>query len=211
MTHEDFVAEEPKTSPVCVLTANVNENQTLDLVLDEGEPVSFTVLGSASIHLTGYYVIEDNADDQGDSIVDSLGIFDEESDDESFEVPSADQMDSDSDDDSDDEVPKIEEVDNSILEAARAKIASKKRKRSSDAEQQSPQAKKQKVEQKSPMQIAESPKKQQQQQPKSPAKSPQRVQKLRGGTVAEILTPGNGKQTASKGQKVHTSFIIFLL
>merc|ERR1711879_664001 len=42
----------------------------------------------------------------------------------------------------------------------------------------------------------------------TPKKSPQqtRVQKLRGGTVAEILTPGQGQATASKGQKVTVQY-----
>lgn len=32
------------------------------------------------------------------------------------------------------------------------------------------------------------------------------MQKLRGGTVAEILTPGQGQATASKGQKVTVQY-----
>merc|ERR1719262_1946799 len=76
MTHEDWVEEEPRTTPVCVLTAGSNENAILDLVLDESEPVSFSVSENVTLHLTGYFVTDDGDDE--DDMMEQMGMYDEE-------------------------------------------------------------------------------------------------------------------------------------
>merc|ERR1711879_766942 len=217
-THEDFVAEEPRTSPVCVLTAGSTENQYLDLVVDEGDPVSFSVEGSGTIHLSVYYVIEDDGQDgRADDIINSIGMFEDESDDESYEGPSIEAIDESSDEsmDDDEEGPNTADLNQNILDQVRAKQAQITKKRKEAPTTPSPAKKKQKTEtpQKSPKEDAkkpETPKKSPKESKKqdTPKKSPQqtRVQKLRGGTVAEILTPGQGQATASKGQKVTVQY-----
>uniref|UniRef100_A0A7S4HYB0 peptidylprolyl isomerase n=1 Tax=Vannella robusta TaxID=1487602 RepID=A0A7S4HYB0_9EUKA len=206
VTHEDFVAEEPRTAQVCVLTAGSIENQYLDLVLDEGEPVSFAVKGSGTVHLTGYFVIDEDGSDQADQIMDSIGMFEDESDDESFEGPSIEAIDDSDEDMSSDEEANESSITQSILDQVRAKQSSveNKKRKVPEATTPSPAKKKQKTEQ-SPKQ--ETPKKSPKKQ-ESPKGTPQqtRVQKLRGGTVAEILTPGQGSATASKGQKVTVKY-----
>merc|ERR1712039_619653 len=54
---------------------------------------------------------------------------------------------------------------------------------------------------------AESPKKSPKAPEASPKKVPQRVRNLKGGTVAEILTPGKGSETATKGNKVTVRYV----
>ena len=44
---------------------------------------------------------------------------------------------------------------------------------------------------------------------KEKAQSPSRTQKLRGGTVAEIIKPGKGSQGARPGQKVNIILVFF--
>lgn len=205
MTHEDLVGEEPRSSPVCALSQGFAENVHLDLVLDEGEPVSFATAGSGDVHLTGYFVVEDDGEDD---MMNPYGdMFEEDSEDETFDGSNIDE---DSEDSEDDE-PRVEEmedeeIDNSILEKVRQKQAeaakqalkdkSKKRK-TPPHESTPPPAKKQKVE--SPMKVDTPTKSPQKEKPQSPS----RVQKLRGGTVAEIMKPGKGSQGARPGQKVN--------
>merc|ERR1712167_73070 len=43
--------------------------------------------------------------------------------------------------------------------------------------------------------------------PKKSPKTPTRKQNLKGGTVAEILTPGKGTETAIKGNKVTVRYV----
>jgi len=203
MTHEDFIEEEPRTAVVCSLSLGGTENVQLDLVLDEGEPLAFTVSGSATLHLTGYYVIEENDDEEG--MMEQLGMFDDEEEDEEGDDLVAMEEDDESDDD--EEIPRIEDIEQSILEKVRAKqeaAASRKRKEAPAAATPtpSPSKKKQKTET-PPVTPTKSPK------AEKKAGTPQktRVQNLKGGTVAEILTPGKGSQGAQKGQKITVRYV----
>jgi len=133
MTHEDFIAEEARSISICSLISGRHENQSIDLVLDEGEPVSFKVNGDGDIHLSGYFVIDENDNENSrDALIDSLGIFEDESDDESFEVPKETESSEEETESSSEEEPKIQEVpeniEESILDKVRKKQASLKRK-----------------------------------------------------------------------------------
>ena len=210
MTHEDFIEEEPRTTPVCALSVGYTENVTLDLVLDEGEPVSFAAAGSGDIHLTGYFVCDDEGDSQD---LDSIGMFEEDSEDDTFDGENMEE-DSEEEDEEDDE-PRVEEIEDNILEQAKLRMESltKKRKNLPEGTSESPAKKKQKKEEKPTTPTKNSPKKEtpKKETPKkeTPKKdqSPKqtRVQQLRGGTVAEIITPGRGSQGARPGQKVTSS------
>merc|ERR1711982_242327 len=91
----------------------------------------------------------------------------------------------------------LEKVRQKQAEAAKQALKDKSKKRkTSPHEFTPPPAKKQKVE--SPMKVDTPTKSPQKEKPQSPS----RVQKLRGGTVAEIMKPGKGSPGARPGQKI---------
>merc|ERR1712063_141367 len=197
MTHEDWVEEEPRTTPICALTAGSTENAILDLVLDESEPVSFSVSGDVTLHLSGYFVAEDGDDE--DEMLEQMGMYDEEDseEDDTFEPASMDSMDhmidSEDDEEDDDLPPKIEEIEEDILAKVREKQiqAAKKRKEAPSPSTPTPSPAKKKPEA----------------SPKKSPKTPTRKQNLKGGTVAEIITPGKGSVTAARGNKVTVRYV----
>merc|ERR1712137_358962 len=155
---------------------------------------------------------------------DSIGMFEEESDDESFDAPNVEEMEDSDISDSEEEQPNTAELNKSILDQVRAKQENlKKRKASTEGSpSEKPAKKKRRVSDSdaSPMKTespkkpetpkkSETPKKEAKPEtPKKDQKSPKqtRIQKLKGGTVAEILTPGTGSATSRKGQKVTVKY-----
>jgi len=156
ITHMDLISEENKSGPICVFIGGVNEFFNLDLVADEGEPFSFSTTGDATIHLTGYYLLEDDEEDDEDALAElQNSVFASDSDDEEF-TPVDVSMDSVdiSDSDSDNVAPagKIEvldddDVQDNILEKVKQKQeALAKKRKDHPTSGNPPNAKKQKTE-----------------------------------------------------------------
>lgn len=57
-----FVDEPSKTFSIVSLKLDSNDSQSLEIVLDEGSEVKFSVSGKNSVHLSGYYVPEQGPD-----------------------------------------------------------------------------------------------------------------------------------------------------
>ncbi len=88
---------------LCSLTFSKTEQQPLDLVFAQGEQISFQVEGTASIHLTGYYLddaadnFNDDEDEEEDELYsdeaeeDSQIEYDSEFDSEEFDESCSDQ------------------------------------------------------------------------------------------------------------------------
>ena len=66
---------------LCSLTVDKVEQQALDLVMTEGETIAFRVEGPHSIHLSGYYINEDEEHD--DFINDDDEVFSDEAEEDS--------------------------------------------------------------------------------------------------------------------------------
>jgi len=210
VTHVDFVEEENRTSPLCVFIGGQTEFVNLDLIADEGEPVSFSCTGDAVIHLSGYYMLNEEMDDEDDQDILSRvqdSILASSSDDEEFNpndmsLDSVGDSDSEDDEDSDDE-PKVEVLDDesamtdNILEKVKQKTANLAKKRVNPPAS-SPPAKKTKTETtQSPKQ--QTPKKQEQTTPK---KQEQATPKKQQNTPKkEQTTPKKQEQTTPKKQE----------
>merc|ERR1719262_1930274 len=148
-----------------------------------------------------------------------MGMYDEEDseEDDTFEPASMDSMDhmidSEDDEEDDDLPPKIEEIEEDILAKVREKQiqAAKKRKEAPSPSTPTPSPAKKKQKKNSDAPSAEStPKKSEKKPEASPKKSPKtptRKQNLKGGTVAEIITPGKGSVTAARGNKVTVRYV----
>ena len=113
-------ADENKTFSIVSLKLDHNESQSIDVIIDEGSQVKFSVSGKNSVHLSGYYVPDENP--EGNPLLLSLkiikintllGIYDDDDEIDSDEVGDDDEMGmEDSDDD----------VDADIDSATRAKV-----------------------------------------------------------------------------------------
>ena len=88
---EDFV--------LCTLDTERQYQQPLEITIDAGETVFFTVSGTHAIHLTGNYAIEEDDEEDSDE---------EDSDDDEYDLPPGIDLE---DLDSDDEVDELDELD----------------------------------------------------------------------------------------------------
>jgi FK506-binding nuclear protein len=91
-----FVDEPSKTLSIVSLKLDSNDSQSLEVVLDEDSEVKFTVSGKNPVHLSGYYVPNQEGpegfyDDEDDEI-DSDEVGDEIDDDESEEEEASPQI-----------------------------------------------------------------------------------------------------------------------
>lgn len=90
---------------LCSLTNDKVEQQALDLVLTEGETIAFRVEGPHVIHLSGYYINDD--EDENDGFIndeDEDEIFSDEAEEDSqIEYDSEEDYDSEDDEDSEEE------------------------------------------------------------------------------------------------------------
>lgn len=68
---------------LCSLNLDKIEQQTLDLVMTEGESISFRIEGPLSIHLTGYYINDDAEEDDFINDDEEDGIFSDEAEEDS--------------------------------------------------------------------------------------------------------------------------------
>ena len=92
---------------LCSLTNDKVEQQPLDLVLTEGETIAFRVEGPHSIHLSGYYINDDEDDGDEDGFIndeDEDEIYSDEAEEDSqIEYDSEMDSDEDSEEESDSE------------------------------------------------------------------------------------------------------------
>ena len=80
---------------LCSLTTDKIEQQVLDLVLSEGETIAFRVEGPHAIHLSGYYINEEEDEDDGFIDDDGEQVYSDEAEEDS-------QIEYDSEEDSED-------------------------------------------------------------------------------------------------------------
>lgn len=123
---EDFV--------VCTLDTEKTYQQPLELTIDAGETVFFTVSGSHAVHLTGNYFVEDDDEEDSDD--------EDDSEDDDYDLPpdiDLEELDSDEIDELDelDEIAgRIEEVDSDeeVPQLTDAKKGKGKKRPAEDAE-----------------------------------------------------------------------------
>lgn len=89
---EDFV--------LCTLDTERQYQQPLEITIEAGEQVFFTVSGTHTIHLTGNYAVEDDSEDEDSD--------EEDSDDDDYDLPPGIDLE---DLDSDEEVDELDELD----------------------------------------------------------------------------------------------------
>jgi FKBP-type peptidyl-prolyl cis-trans isomerase len=199
VTHVDFIAEENRNSPLCVFSGNT-EFVNLDMVIDEGEPVTFrTNHEEAVIHLNGYYLMDDHDDeDDDDDILEDMrdSILQSSDEDEEFD-PNDISMESgdlsEDDEESDEDVPRVEvledKIADNILDQIKQKTAQLSKKRTENPSSL-PEAKKSKTEEKQ-----QTPTKKQQETPTKKQDAP-------NGKKAE--TPKGKQAETPKGKQAET-------
>ncbi|EOO02422.1 putative fkbp-type peptidyl-prolyl protein [Phaeoacremonium minimum UCRPA7] len=118
---------------VCTLDTERNFQQPLEVTINEGEHAFFIVSGTHTIHLTGNYVIDEDAASDSE----------EDSDDEDYDLPPeledlvGDESESEDELDDIDEISRVKEIDTDEEEAPKlveAKKGKNKRKASEDAD-----------------------------------------------------------------------------
>jgi len=175
--------KESKSFAIASLKLESHDSQALDIIVDEGQTVTFTVTGKNAVHLSGAFVPDSGASS------DDEGLYDDEID--------SDELGSDEDMGSEDDV---DDVDEETLAKAQAALAAQKRKQPA---QNGGDAKKAKVE--APQQPKQEKKPQQPQQKAPQQKTPQ-TKELSNGLKYTITQLGNGPE-ATKGRKVAMKYV----
>ncbi|KAJ3099075.1 peptidylprolyl isomerase fpr4 [Phlyctochytrium planicorne] len=186
------------------------EQQSLDLVFTEGEEITFTVNGDATLHLTGNHVIDDDFDEDDDD--DEEIEFDEDGN------PIGDLWeDGDEDDDEDDEDEEDDEEDEDDADEAEILAAlNNANKRKTIAVEGKPVKKARIVE----IDESEEPVPEKKQPPKTPKKAAAKPEKepepepkdsgkaktLPSGLTIEDINVGNGAK-AKNGKKVKVRYV----
>jgi len=200
-----FADEKDKNFSIVSLKLDTHDSQSLDVVLDEGSEVTFTVSGKNSVHLSGYYVAE-NTDD---------GLYDDD-DIDSDEVGDDDELEGGSDSDDVDEG-----VDAATMAKVQSLIEDKKRKaqqngaesnKKAKAEPQQPKKESKPTPSKATPSKA-TPSKPQQQEGKKPQQQQQQQQKpqqkvvqLPNGLAYKVTQEGTGP-VATKGKRVGVKYV----
>jgi len=183
---EDDKSKE-KSFAIASLRLDAQDSQALDVVIDEGSTVIFTLSGKNNVHLSGYYVPDSAPEDN------FYGDDDDEID--------SDELGSEGEDDEDDDLNEEE------IEKANAAIAAQLAAKRKQAAQNGGEAKKAKVEapQKQQQQQPKQEKKPQQQQAAKPTQSPQ-TKDFPNGLKVVITREGTGAE-ATKGRKVGVKYV----
>jgi len=204
---EDDKSKE-KAIAIASLRLDTHDSQSLDVVVDEGSTVTFTVTGKNPVHLSGYYV-PDNSDDDNEGLYGDDGS-DEEID--SDEIGSEDDMD-ELDDSADEEkinaalaqLKRKQGAQNGGSDAKKAKVekaeAPQQPKQEKKGQQQQQQQKKADAPQQQKQQQQEKKPQQQQQQ-----KSPNQTKVLPNGLQMITKVEGSGAE-ATKGRKVSVKYV----
>ncbi|PIA17743.1 hypothetical protein COEREDRAFT_80401 [Coemansia reversa NRRL 1564] len=215
---------------LCSLTPSKIEQQSLDIILTEGEEVTFEVQGDNTIHLTGNFIAElsedsdEESDDDNDIDLSELtpeelqemieeGLIDpdkllEDSDDEDYDSDDAEADERIREITSEDEAKMIKEVESEeepelvpIKEVKIKKQAEKKRKVAEEAAKPAEEPTKSK---KSKKEKAKEAKEEKSKDSKDDGKKSSKT--LAGGVVAEIKKEGTGAG-AKKGARVGMYYI----
>ncbi|KNE62781.1 hypothetical protein AMAG_18913 [Allomyces macrogynus ATCC 38327] len=115
--------------PLCTLRAGVVDQQALDIVVDAGSNVEFSVKGPNNVALLGNFDVSgmegDDSDDEEDEGEDSEGEGEEGADDDEDDEDMDDEEEEDDEDDEEEEVPPPKKVDTKKEQAKKVEQAKK--------------------------------------------------------------------------------------
>jgi FK506-binding nuclear protein len=184
--------EESETKEKAIAIASLRldnqDSQALEVIVDEGATITLTVSGKNPVHLSGYYVPDENGDDEG--------LYDDEVDSDEF----GSEEEGEEEEESEDEEA-VQQAIKSQLAAKRKQVAqnggdAKKAKVEAGA---APQQPKQPQQQQKPKQQEQAKPKQAQQQKAQPKVFP-------NGLQAITTQEGQGAE-ATKGRKVSVKYV----